>query len=298
MAVQEQTVTQRLAPFQEDFLKDIFAQATALKGGMGYTDQKMAGLSPQQRRAILLAGQGVGAYKPFMQGAQTALTQAGAFAQPGAAQQFMNPYEDQVVQQTMADIRKAGQEQQNQLSSQAVNAGAFGGSRFGVGQAALGEANIQEQSRAAANLRQQGFQQAQQAAQNAAQLQAQQAGMYGTLGGQAQAMGVQDVNSLLGIGGLTQQFGDGLPGGFQGQAALDLERANIMGQQNAPYQEIGFLSDLFRGVPSLQQTTSQTSTPNPSLFSQIAGLGIAGLGAAGAAGGFGNLFNPNVRATG
>ena len=291
MATQEQTVTQRLAPFQEDFLKDIFAQATALKGGMGYTDQQMAGLSPEQRRAITLAGQGVGAYKPFMQGAQNALTQAGAFAQPGAAQQFMNPYEDQVVQQTMSDIQKAGQQQQNQLSAQAANAGAFGGSRFAVGQAALGEANIQEQSRAAGNLRQQGYAQAQQAAQNAAQLQAQQAGMYGTLGGQSQAMGVQDVNSLLGIGGLTQQFGDGLPGGFQGQAALDLERANIMGQQNAPYQEIGFLSDLFRGVPSLQQTTSQTSTPNPSLFSQVAGLGIAGLGAAGKAGGFNQLFN-------
>lgn len=283
MATQEQTVTQRLAPFQEDFLKDIFAQATALKGGMGYTDQKMAGLSPEQRRAITLAGQGVGAYKPFMQGAQNAMTQAGAFAQPGAAQQFMNPYEDQVVQQTMSDIQKAGQQQQNQLSAQAANAGAFGGSRFAVGQAALGEANIQEQSRAAGNLRQQGYAQAQQAAQNAAQLQAQQAGMYGNLGGQAQAMGVQDVNSLLGIGGLTQQFGDGLPGGFQGQAALDLERANIMGQQNAPYQEIGFLSDLFRGVPSLQQTTSQTTTPNPSLFSQVAGLGIAGLGAYGSA---------------
>ena len=290
MATQEQTVTQRLAPFQEDFLKDIFAQATALKGGMGYTDQKMAGLSPQQQQAIQMAQQGVGAYKPFMQGAQNAMAQAGAFSQPGAAQQFMNPYEDQVVQQTMSDIQKAGQQQQNQLSAQAANAGAFGGSRFAVGQAALGEANIQEQSRAAGNLRQQGFAQAQQAAQNAAQLQAQQAGMYGTLGGQSQAMGVQDVNSLLGIGGLTQQFGDGLPGGFQGQAALDLERANIMGQQNAPYQEIGFLSDLFRGVPSLQQTTSQTSTPNPSLFSQIAGLGIAGIGAAGQAGGFGKLF--------
>jgi hypothetical protein len=190
MATQEQTVTQRLAPFQEDFLKDIFAQATALKGGMGYTDQQMAGLSPEQRRAITLAGQGVGAYKPFMQGAQNAMTQAGAFAQPGAAQQFMNPYEDQVVQQTMSDIQKAGQQQQNQLSAQAANAGAFGGSRFAVGQAALGEANIQEQSRAAGNLRQQGYAQAQQAAQNAAQLQAQQAGMYGTLGGQSQAMGV------------------------------------------------------------------------------------------------------------
>ena len=288
MEVQEQTVTQRLAPFKEDFLKDIFAQATALKGGMGYTDQKMAGLSPQQRQAIQAATQGVGAFRPFLTDARTALTQAGAFAQPGAATQFMNPYEDQVVQQTLADIRKAGQEQQNQLSSQAVQAGAFGGSRFGVGQAALGEANIQEQSRAAANLRQQGFQQAQQAAQNAAQLRAQQAGMFGNLGGQAQAMGVQDVNTLLGIGGLTQQFGDGA--GFRGQAALDLDRANIMGRQNVPYQEIGFLSDLFRGVPSLQQTTSQTSTPNPSLFSQIAGLGIAGLGAAGQAGGFGNFF--------
>ena len=118
MATQEQTVTQRLAPFQEDFLKDIFAQATALKGGMGYTDQKMAGLSPEQRRAITLAGQGVGAYKPFMQGAQNAMTQAGAFAQPGAAQQFMNPYEDQVVQQTMSDIQKAGQQQQNQQQQQ------------------------------------------------------------------------------------------------------------------------------------------------------------------------------------
>jgi len=289
MATQEQTVTQRLAPFQENFLKDIFAQATALKGGMGYTDQQMAGLSPQQQQAIQMAQQGVGAYKPFMQGAQNAMTQAGAFAQPGAAQQFMNPYEDQVVQQTMSDIQKAGQQQQNQLSAQASNAGAFGGSRFAVGQAALGEANLQEQSRAAGNIRQQGYAQAQQAAQNAAQLQAQQAGMYGTLGGQSQAMGVQDVNSLLGIGGLTQQFGDGA--GFQGQAAMDLERANLMGQQNAPYQEIGFLSDLFRGVPSLQQTTSQASTPNPSLFSQVAGLGIAGLGAAGKAGGFGQLFN-------
>tara|TARA_R110002012_G_scaffold81187_2_gene205566 strand:+ start:15255 stop:16076 length:822 start_codon:yes stop_codon:yes gene_type:complete len=273
MATQE--VTQRMAPFQEEFLKKLYDDALALgETKMPYAAQEQYGLSAEQQKAATLADSGLGSYLPFLQQAQGAMTQAGAFAQPGAAQQFMNPYEDQVVQQTMSDIQKAGQQQQNQLSSQASNAGAFGGSRFAVGQAALGEANLQEQSRAAANIRQQGYAQAQQAAQNAAQLQAQQAGMYGTLGGQAQQMGVQDINTLLGIGGLTQQMG---------QQGLDFARQNALQKMSEPFQRIGFLSDLFRGVPSAQQTVT-TTTPSPSTGSQLAGLGIAGLGYAGAYG--------------
>jgi hypothetical protein len=276
MATQTQEVTQRMAPFQEDFLKKLFQDAQSVGAGrMPYAPQRSFGLSAEQQKAQSMADSGLGSYMPFLQQAQGAMTQAGAFAQPGAAQQFMNPYEDQVVQRTMSDIQKAGQQQQNQLSAQAANAGAFGGSRFAVGQAALGEANIQEQSRAAANIRQQGYQQAQQAAQNAAQLQAQQAGMYGTLGGQAQQMGVQDINTLLGIGGLTQQMG---------QQGLDFARQNALQQQSEPFQRLGFLSDLFRGVPSAQQTTTQTA-PSPSMGSQLMGLGIAGLGAYGQFGG-------------
>tara|TARA_B100001057_G_scaffold388347_1_gene395752 strand:- start:1853 stop:2683 length:831 start_codon:yes stop_codon:yes gene_type:complete len=272
MATQTQEVTQRMAPFQEDFLKKLFQDAQSVGAGrMPYAPQESFGLSAEQKKAASMAESGLGSYMPYLQQAQGAMQQAGAFAQPGAAQQFMNPYEDQVVQRTMSDIQKAGQQQQNQLSSQAANAGAFGGSRFAVGQAALGEANIQEQSRAAANIRQQGYQQAQQAAQNAAQLQAQQAGMYGTLGGQAQQMGVQDINTMLGIGGLTQQMG---------QQGLDFARQNTLQQQSEPFQRLGFLSDLFRGVPSAQQTTT-TSSPSPSMGSQLMGLGIAGLGAYG-----------------
>lgn len=276
MATQTQEVTQRMAPFQEDFLKKLFQDAQSVGAGrMPYAPQKSFGLSAEQQKAASMADSGLGSYMPYLQQAQGAMQQAGAFAQPGAAQQFMNPYEDQVVQRTMSDIQKAGQQQQNQLSAQAANAGAFGGSRFAVGQAALGEANIQEQSRAAANIRQQGYQQAQQAAQNAAQLQAQQAGMYGTLGGQAQQMGVQDINTMLGIGGLTQQMG---------QQGLDFARQNALQQQSEPFQRLGFLSDLFRGVPSAQQTTTQTA-PSPSMGSQLMGLGIAGLGAYGQFGG-------------
>jgi hypothetical protein len=51
------------------------------------------------------------------------------------------------------------------------------------------------------------------------------------------------------------------------------------------------MSDIFRGVPALQQTFSKTTTPGPSTSSQLLGLGIAGLGAVGQAGGFGNFFS-------
>ena len=287
MATQTQEVTQRLAPFQEKFLEDIFAQATALKPStMPYAPEQLAGLSPQQQQAIQAAQQGVGAYQPYLQQAGTALSQAGAFAQPGAAAQFMNPYENQVIQQTMQDIAQQGAMQQNQLGAQAAGAGAFGGSRMGVAQAELAKGTLEQQARSAGQLRQAGYAQAQQAAQQAAQLSGQQAGMYGNLAGQAQGMGVQDINTLLGIGGLTQQQGytDPITGQmFTGQADLDLQRRNALATQALPYQQIGFLSDIFRGVPALQQTTTAMTTPPPSTSSQLMGLGIAGLGAYGQA---------------
>ena len=105
------------------------------------------------------------------------------------------------------------------------------------------------------------------------------------LGQLGQQLGVQDINTLLGIGGLQQQ---------QGQKEFDVERANELARQSLPYQQVGFMSDIFRGVPALQQTTSTTTRPGPSTGSQLLGLGIAGLGAVGQAGGFSNFFGPRV----
>ena len=85
-------------------------------------------------------------------------------------------------------------------------------------------------------------------------------------------MGVQDINTLLGIGGLQQQ---------QGQKQLDIDKANILAEKSLPYQQIGFLSDIFRGVPALQQTFSKTTPPPPSTSSQLLGLAQAGIGAFG-----------------
>lgn len=282
MATQTQEVTQRLAPFQEEFLADIFAQAEALKGiGMPYAPQQLAGLSQEQLDAIQAARAGIGAYQPYMAQAQQAAQAAQGFTAPGAAQQFFNPYETAVVDQTMADIQRASQPERQALAAQMVNASAFGGSR---GQLAASELNrnvLEQQQAAASRLRAAGYSDAQRAAQQAAQLAAQQSGIFSGLGSQAQAMGIQDVNSLLGIGSLTQQTA---------QQALDVQRQNLLAQQQLPFQQVGFLSDIFRGVPALQQTTTQVSTPPPSLGSQLTGLGIAGIGAIGQAGGFKNFF--------
>ena len=291
---QEQTV--RLAPFQEEFLADIFASAKGLTGAgsqMPFSAQQLADLSPAQQQAISSAMSGIGSFQPYLQQGGDAVQQGIAGAQsasftPTSYQEFMDPYTEDVIATTQADIARQGAIQQNQLGAGAVGAGAFGGSRQGIAQGEIARNVMDQQARTGAQLRSQGFAQAQQSAQQAAQQQLRQAQLGGQLGvsqaglGQlGQQMGVQDINTLLGIGGLQQG---------QTQKGFDVARANELAEQALPYQQVGFMSDIFRGVPALQSTYSTTTTPGPSTSSQLLGLGIAGLGAAGSAGSFGNLF--------
>lgn len=309
MAVQRVEQTARLPKYQETFLADLLKQAQTLAGGttMPYAPTQIAGLSPQQRAAIEAGMSGIGSFQPFLTGGAGAVSQGimdaqGAGYTPSSYQEFMDPFTEDVIQQQYQDIARQGDIARQQIGSQAARSGAFGGSRQAVAEAELGRNVMEQQARTGSALRSAGFQQAQQSAQQAAQQQLRQAQLGGQLGaglagiGQlGQQLGTQDVNTLLGLGGLTQQFGYQGAGGFTpGQAQLTAEQSNLMAQQGSPYQQLSFLSDIFRGVPSTQQTTTATTTPDPSLGSQLLGLGIAGLGAAGAAGGVGNLFNFGV----
>ena len=306
-----QTVIQeaRLPKFQEDFLANIFtsAQNLADDGTMPFAPQKLADLSQGQQQAITSALQGVGSFQPFLQQGAEAIGQgigqlgtaqnyvAGAGFSPTDFQQFMDPFTEEVIAATQADIARQGAMQQNQLGASAVGAGAFGGARQGIAQGEIARNVMDQQARTGAQLRSQGFAQAQNLAQQAAQQQLKQAQLTGQLGqtvaglgtqtaalGQlGQQMGVQDINTLLGIGGLQQG---------QAQKQLDIDKQNLLATQALPFQKIGFLSDIFKGVPSLQQTATTTSMPRPSTSSQLLGLGIAGLGAVGQAGGFNKFF--------
>ena len=318
MATATQTVTTRLPEFQEQYIADLLTSAQNLfkpvdEGGKGLTmpfvQQQLAGLSPGQQQAITSALGGVGAFQPFLTESKEALTSglgqaqalaAGAGMDPNAYKAYMDPFLEDVVQRAQDDIGRQGRIQERAADARAVGSGAFGGSRAAVLQGEIGRNTLEQQARTGERLRSAGFSQASKLAQDAASQQLKQAQLTGGLsqglasglaglGMQGQQMGTQDINTLLGIGGLQQG---------QAQQALNLAQQNTLAQQQLPFQQLGFLGDIFRGVPALQQTTSQQMTPPPSAMSQLLGLGIAGLGAAGSAGGIGNLFNFGTRATG
>ena len=92
------------------------------------------------------------------------------------------------------------------------------------------------------------------------------------LGALGQQMNLNEVNAMMQLGGAYQQ---------NQQAQLDAQRMTEQQAFQMPYQQVGFLSDIYKGAPSSQYSIlSSPSAPGVSPFQQIAGLGIAGLGAA------------------
>ena len=261
---------------------------------------QFASFSPEQQQAFSLASQGIGSYAPYLQQAQQqaglgATTQAigagqllsGAQAyNPASAQAFMDPYQKQVTNQALAEYDKQAQIAQQGLASQAQQVGAFGGSRMGVQEAEMGKNLADIKSRRIFEDMSRNYQQAQGAAMGAfgdQQKRALQAGQgLGQLGlGQASTgktmaglgalgsqLGQQDIQSLLGVGGMKQQLGQGM---------LDAQRQQEIMAQREPFTRLGFASDILRGVPSGQYQYTQQPSTNP--FTQALGLGIAGLGA-------------------
>ena len=132
-ATQEQIV--RLAPFQEDFLADIFASAKALTGEgsqMPFATQELEGLSEGQLAAISNALTGIRSFQPVLQQGSQAVDQGIAGAQgasftPTDFKQFMDPFTEEVIARTQQDIADKGAQQQLQAQAGAVGSGAFGG---------------------------------------------------------------------------------------------------------------------------------------------------------------------------
>lgn len=228
-------------------------------------------------------------------------------------QQYMNPYTNLVLGQQLQEMNRQGQMQQQGLNAQAARAGAFGGSRQAIAQQELNRNLMQTQNQAILQSLQGGYGQALSTAQQQQQaglgaygqlgnlgqgignLAAQQFGVgsqmaqglgslgtqqgnigmqLGNLGQQAQAQGQQDVNFLYNLGSTQQR---------QDQQLLDANRQNELQRNMQPYQQLGFVSDIYKGAPSSQMSSMQQTQAAPSPFQQVAGLGIAGISTAAAA---------------
>ena len=232
--------------------------------------QQVAGFSPAQQQAFTLATQGIGGYLPFLQAAEAATAQAGQRFQPGAQQAFMDPYQQDVTNEALKEIRRQGDIARQAQSAQAVKAGAFGGSREGVVRAET-ERGIQDiMSRRIFEDLSRNYQQAVAASQGAGAGLLQQGKQFGALGTTAQAQNLQDIQSLLGVGALQQQLG---------QAQLEAQRQNLLAQQQEPFRRYSYGLEALAGLPFGGTTIQQKEVPTANPFLQaLSGIGSLAYG--------------------
>ena len=266
-----ETIIQREAPEIEAYKLGLLQSAKALADQpMTLPTQQVADMSGLQQAAIQAASPaegGIGGYMSFIDAAAP-LYQQGASAVTGEQiQQYMNPF-----QQALQDeINRSFDIQSAQAGLQAVGQpggpSAFGGSRAAVQQSEIDR----NRASALAQSQAQNFMQAQQAAEreNARRMQA---GLgIAQLGELAQQSALRDIQTQFDLGRQQQALQ---------QAELEAGRQSELAQLYEPYQRFSFLSDIYRGAPSTQQTIASSTAPNVSPAQTYLGLGIAGLSAA------------------
>ena len=285
MAVQQ---TQMLpAPFLTDVSKQYSKDLGALTARPLDTSKfapTVAGQDPLQAQAYTAAQQGIGAYQPYltgqgayagtptdMRGVQDYLGQAAGYSGPQAYQQFMSPYQQQVIDKTLSEFDRQAQAGITNIGLQAAKSGNLGGGREGVMRSEYQTKSDMDRALLQAKLLQSGFGQAQQAAQTAFGQQRNLAQDISGLGGLQYKLQGQDV-SRLGSAGAIQQA--------QAQAEANaLQEANRL-KAYEPYERLGYLgsglSSMLAGMPG---GYSSTVTPNKSPLEQALGILSTGVGA-------------------
>ena len=265
---------------------------------MSYDNAAMMQTAPQLGDATAMAGQaGLGAlntgytYNPY---------EAQSFTQPGMAKAYMSPYMTNVVQRQQQDAQRQADIARQAQGAQAARSGAFGGSGDylmrgqAAGNLARQKGDIMAQGMQNAYTQGMGqFNQEQGATQAAANLNAQQGQFGAGLGLQGLQTALTSANALgnlgntqyqqnMGINQMQNQYGLQQQG--QEQNILNNQYQDFLNYQNSPYKQMGFMSDILRGLPLTQQSSSMYQTP-PSLGSQLIGGATTAAGIAMRAGG-------------
>ena len=249
--------------------KDFDARRLAAQG-FERRQEDLKGIAPEiaaqdqaQKDAYTMATTGVGAYKPYVAGAEQ-LMGAGAGTGVGSIQEYMSPYQQQVIDVSLQEFDRNAAMNRQKMRDQAVRAGAFGGGRDQVMQSEYQLGTDRERALLQAGLLQQGFQQAQQARGQDFE---RQKGLASMVPGLQQA----DVSALGQVGAIQQA---------QTQAGLDATReaarqAAFLPQENLQ-RYAGQVTGLMGGYPA---QTQSTNVPNPSPMQTALGVGstLAGI---------------------
>ena len=235
-----------------------------------YGPQFQAGLGALTQDAISKAG-GLGSFEPFLQTAATEAGQAGQFVGPTAYQQFMSPYQQDVIDTTLAEFDRQTQAGIPGLRSQAVTAGAFGGAREGVQEAEYLSGQARNRAALQAQLLQQGFGQAQQAAGQAFAQQQALSQQQSQLAALAPQLAGSQIAGLTTLGGIQQA---------QEQAGLSAQQQLAQQQLQQPLQAAqqygSGVTSLISGYPG-QQSVGQVPVPGIAQTAIGAGTTLAGI---------------------
>ena len=270
-------------PFLTDAAKAAGDIGIAAAAGQGAGQTQLQNLADQANLAGLAAisGQNVGqpgitaaqniadrieaAGMAGQQAAQPFLDRAAQLSAPGAFEEFMSPYQQEVIDTTRQELERQLQAQQAQLGAGAGSA--FGGGRFGIAQGELAARGAQGIAQTLAGLRQQGFGQAQQAAANALQQQL-------ALGQAAQGQAGQNL-ALLGSGLQAQLAGSqaaqqqaGQNVGLLGQTS-QMQLGTAQGLQQQAAQNVGLNQASLAAQSGLAQLQPQLAAQNIGLLGQV-----------------------------
>jgi len=249
--------------------QELFEQAKhlATQPYPGYDQQRIAGFAPRETQAFDMAAANVGSYQPYMNQAQTGLTQAMTQWGNAPAQQYMNPYQQNVTDIAAREYNRNMDIQQANLRGQATQgAGGFGGTRQAVLEAemdrnrALGLSDLQLKGQA------QAYDNAQRmfTADQSRMLQG--AGLAPQIGASAQQLGLADAAAIENIGakerGLEQQ-------------SLDTAYQDYLEQREYPFRQTNFAVGVLKGIPYETQSWGSQQSMTPQLgtspFGQAAG---------------------------
>ena len=199
----------------------------------------VAAMDPLQTQAQTLAQAGIGSYSPFLQAAQANVASQAGLTGPQAFQNFMSPYQQQVIDTTLADFDTSRIADRRAIQDAAVGTGNFGGGREGAMLGAYDADTLSGRAALQAGLLQQGFTQANQLAQQAFANQGTLAqNQMGLSNFQRTGLG-QDIGALGNLGALNQQ---------QAQANL---LANQQAAKVAAYEPYGRLQQYGQGLTGL-----------------------------------------------
>ena len=238
--------------------QDVLQQAATRLGA------ESAGIDPTTGKQT-----GIASFEPFLQKAQTA---AAAATDPKIAQQFMSPFQSQVIDATLDEFDRNKKIQEQQIRDQQTALGALGSGRAGVQLAEFGTGAARERALLQAGLLQQGFGQAQQAAQQSFANQMGLASAIPSLQG-------TNIARLGQLGALNQA---------QAQAQADATREAARQATFSPQEQLdrfaGQVTGIMGGYPGQTQTTN---IPNPTPLQTALGIGTT------LAGVYGAFRNPN-----